>query len=145
MNPSDIRAELLGHHREIRAQIDELREDLEDCPSGGESRDDLRAALLLLAQRVRAHNEREEELLGDLLPGVDAWGPVRTEVMLREHAKEHEELYDALLVAGDAPDAGRATIDLLRKMLAHMEHEEHIFLSEEVLSDGVVHGDPMGG
>ena len=146
MKPSEMREELMQQHADIRAQIADVRRDLAASVSdGARTGDDLRAALRLLADNVRAHNAREEELLHDYLPSVDAWGPVRTEIMLKEHAKEHEELYAALVGATTAEDGRRLLAGLVTQMLEHMAHEEKIFLGENILSDGAVVGDYFGG
>ena len=129
MNAREIRAELLGQHAEIRALIEEAR--------GGS-----KTALVRLGDAVRRHNLREEELLGQLLPTLDAWGPVRTAIMLEEHVAEHGELYAVLL---DATRGQRAVAELVEHLLEHMAYEEKTLLAEDLLDDSVVTSDSFGG
>jgi hypothetical protein len=37
------------------------------------------------------HNQREAELLGEVIPSVDAWGEMRAARMDDLHLKEHRE------------------------------------------------------
>jgi len=102
---------------------------------------ELQASVICLADRVRMHNLREEELLKDVIPTIDAWGRVRAAIMTAEHIKEHGRLYTALLgiPATSAETAGVDVVALIALMLDHMDREEAAFLNEEVLSDdGVI-------
>lgn len=148
MSASKIRTELLGQHGEIRARADEVRTAMDELRMGSASRDLLRAALAKLADSVRKHNTREEELLKDVIPHVDAWGPARAEVMVEEHGKEHQEIYAALVEAGATPDSNAAigiVAKLLERMQEHMAIEEKILLSEDVLRDDLVPREYFGG
>lgn len=145
---SKIRTELLEQHGEIRARIDEVKAAAEKLGQGEAARDLLRTALARLAEAVRKHNQNEEELLRDVIPHVDAWGPARAEVMVEEHGKEHQELYAALVEAGATPD-GQAAITIVSKLLdrmrEHMAIEEKVILSEDVLRDDLVPREYFGG
>ncbi len=148
MSASKIRTELLGQHGEIRARADEVRTAMDELRKGSSGRDSLRAALAKLADSVRKHNQREEELLKDVIPHVDAWGPARAEVMVEEHGKEHQEIYAALVEAGATPDSDAAigiVAKLLERMQEHMAIEEKIVLSEDVLRDDLVPREYFGG
>lgn len=137
MKLSEIRAELLLQHAELRRLVRDVLDATERWKSG-QSRDDLHRALGRLSSLVRTHNAREEELLRTIMPGIDAWGPVRAALMLDEHVREHEDLLRALLetsVAPDASDAAPALADLAARMLQHMEREEKTFLGEDLLRD----------
>lgn len=115
---------------------------------GEDVRDPLHHALVHLASLLRAHNQREEELMKDVFPTLDAWGPIRKEIMLEEHVEEHQQVVDALMTASSAPDAVEAakkTIKLFDRLLGHMAREEKVFLSEDVLSDEGVPPDWFGG
>jgi hypothetical protein len=93
--------------------------------SGDECGEELQASVRRLAERVRTHNDREEELLQDIIPVVDAWGPVRSAVMTVEHLKEHHRFHTALLSLPStaAETAGVGVIALLALMGNHMERE----------------------
>lgn len=148
MTPSEIRRELLEQHREVRARMDDARGAITRWKGGSPARDAVQVALALLADAVRKHNRREEELLRDIIPTVDAWGPARAEIMVEEHAKEHAELHAALIEAGSAPDSEKASaiLDALVTNLGeHMTREEKILLSEDVLHDDQLVRDYFGG
>lgn len=144
MTSSEIRAELLQQHADLRARIQEARQAAEGQRVDG-SRDELRAALLRLAEALRKHNRREEELLREILPTVDAWGPVRAELMLEEHVQEHDAIYETLVDAGAAPDARPLVARLVDALLEHMAREEKTFLTEAVLCDDGIVRDYFGG
>lgn len=146
MKPSEIRVELLGQHADIRSRIGEMRLLIQQCRAGESTRDELQAALTRLVGLFRKHNLREEQLLRDVLPGVDAWGPARAEIMLEQHTKEHDALYAALVDAG--AQAGARDVDITRlldRIVEHMDHEEKIFLAEDVLRDDDIVRDYFGG
>lgn len=136
MKLSEIRAELLEQHAELRTRIAAM---LIACHrwQAGAPRADLDRTLGPLATLVKAHNAREDELYG-VIQGIDAWGPVRAAVMVEEHLKEHEDLLDALLKTGRATDAdvaAPALRELAARMLRHMDREEQTFLADDVLRD----------
>lgn len=148
MKPSEIRKELLEQHQDLRVRIDQAREVVARCQRGQAGSDDLHRALVHVADAVRMHNQREEELMRDVLPTVDAWGPVRKEVMLEEHVVEHSEIYDALLQAGQGGDLGKASttaLVLFERMVEHMAREEKVFLGADLLDDLGAPPDTFGG
>ena len=145
MRPSEIRDELLAQHEELRAKISDVRRLIDHQGRGGDG--DLQGSILRLAGVVSIHNAREEELMRDVFPTLDAWGPARAEVMREEHVLEHQELFDSLMASRDALDGGslEGVRELLDNMLAHMEREEKVFLCKEVLCDDGVEPDYFGG
>ncbi len=122
--------ELLAQHNEIRRLIQAVRDAEPDVAQA--QRAQLRAALT-------AHNAREEELLGTVLPGIDAWSEIRTAHMSDDHRAEHRDL-EKLLDDGrsDATAPRDETLALLDDILAHMRDEEALFLNEKVLRDDVI-------
>jgi len=118
-----------------------------DRASAGAEIEDLVTAVRLLADLVRRHNQREEQLLRDLIPTVDAWGEARAELMTDEHVREHGAIHGALLGMTRTPSefAGAGMRLLFDQMLDHMAREERAFLNERVLRDDVVAIDPFGG
>jgi hemerythrin HHE cation binding domain-containing protein len=141
MKLSDIRTELLEQHRQIRESMATTRDIALRVREGDGENRELHASLIRLADRVRRHNLREEELLGNIIPTIDAWGPVRAAIMTAEHIKEHGRLYTALLgiPATSGETAAVGIVELIALMLDHMDREEATFLNEEVLSDdGVI-------
>jgi len=140
MTPSEIRAELLGQHARLRSLIDETRAIAERARQGEAVGDALRDGVARLATAMRDHNAREEELLGGILPTVDAWGPARAEIMDETHRREHDELYEVLLGIRTAPRelAGAGVTALFDRLLEHMAREEKTLLGEDVLKDDTV-------
>jgi hemerythrin len=98
---------------------------------------DLPSAIRLLVDAVRRHNQREEHLLRDLIPTVDAWGQMRAEIMTDEHVHEHNLLHRTLL-GTPSELAGPDISQLLDRLIQHMAREEEAFLNERVLRDDVV-------
>ena len=132
---SELRTILLKQHADIRALLDETRAASSQVPIDQER---LTGALGRLVTLVQTHNAAEEEALRKILPTIDAWGPVRNEVMLHEHLTEHTELYLMLLEASKAnlPAGLPATLaELLDKFAKHMAYEEKTFLGPETLDE----------
>jgi hypothetical protein len=143
MNATQIRTELLAQHMQLRELIAEARTAIGRVPMGQPEDDDGPAACLSrLASALHAHNRCEESLLKGVLVTVDAWGPVRAQVMNERHAAEHAELHGALLdTTLDPEHVGR----LFDRLLEHMGSEERAFLGEEVLRDDAIVIDAFGG
>jgi hypothetical protein len=146
MKLSDIRRELLEQHHQIRTLMTATHVVADDVLTGAGSRDALRASLTRLAHALWAHNVREEELLRDVIPSVDAWGPARAAVMTDEHAKEHTRVHAALLDLRSTEDTSvDSVLALVALMRDHMDREEAVFLREDVLCDDVVVADQADG
>jgi hypothetical protein len=147
MNPSEIRSALLREHAQIRIMLDVTLTFAEASHVDALGCDDLRQHLIRLTDAIRTHNLREEALLRELIPSVDAWGPARAALMFEEHVQEHEQLYAALLGVPFTPAefavAGvRALVDLIHE---HIDREEAAFLNEDVLRDDLVVADQSVG
>jgi hypothetical protein len=97
MTPSEIRAELLEQHAELRRMVDRARPCSDPAYHDALTVQDRLREMRLLAYAVQRHNQREEVLLRDLLLTVDAWAQARAEVMTDEHVREHEAFYRGLL------------------------------------------------
>jgi hypothetical protein len=140
MKPSEIRGELLREHAQIRLMLDVTLTFAEVLHVDAPGCDDLREHLVRLADAIRTHNLREEALLRDLIPSVDAWGPARVAVMVEEHIQEHERLYAALLgIPGTPAEFAVAGVGALVRLIGeHMDREEVAFLGEDVLRDDLV-------
>jgi hypothetical protein len=154
MTPSEIRSELLGQHEKLRTKMAETRIEAERCAAGALPLRGLKLCLCELANALRMHNLREEELLHDVLPDVDAWGKARTETMLDEHVHEHQEIYATLLTFGACNDADPASafepaagavLDLIARITSHMAYEEQAYLAEDVLTESTVPPDSFSG
>ena len=129
MKPSEIRRELLDQHAEIQRRLEAARI---------AEPQHLHSALVRLADYLRVHNLREEELMTDIFPQLDAWGMIRAEVMVGEHLEEHRELWEAVLDTSETTDptaAASKTRALCERIHEHMLREEKVFLNDEVLTD----------
>jgi len=141
MSPNEIRGELLEQHAKLRGMIGEVQRAVGCAHESEAMRSELRACMDRLSLALRTHNHREEELLKGILVTVDAWGPVRAEIMSEQHAAEHVELYAVL---SDANVTSRTAIvdgvlhAGLDRVLEHMAREEIAFLGEDVLRDDSV-------
>lgn len=146
MKLSDIRRELLEQHHQLRTMMTATRVVAEHVLAGAGTRDALRSSLTRLANAVRAHNVREEELLRDVISSLDAWGPARAAMMTDEHAKEHTRLHAALLDMRSTEDTSvDSVLAVVALMRDHMDREEAVFLREDVLRDDIVVADQADG
>jgi Hemerythrin HHE cation binding domain len=140
MKPSEIRNELLHQHAQIRIMIDVTLTIAEGARVGAPGRGDLQGCVVRLADALRTHNQREEALLRDLIPSIDAWGPARAAIMTEEHKREHDRLDAAMLGVPCTPVefAAAGIVALVELIRQHMDREEAVFLGEDVLRDDVV-------
>lgn len=128
---SKIRSILIAQHDEIRAEIAAakllLGQPLIDRPR-------LQETLDRLVTFLRRHNNTEEDALRNVLPGLDAFGPVRKGVMISDHIAEHEDLHGTLVRVGGVDNAERIAelAGMLDRLFAHMEHEENLFLNPKL-------------
>jgi iron-sulfur cluster repair protein YtfE (RIC family) len=88
------------------------------------------------ADDLRVHLAAEEELLGPILERLDAWGPVRLELLRSEHAHQRAVLRalhaDRKLEPREMAKRARS---LVADVLVDMEAEERDLLSENLLRD----------
>ena len=147
MTPSEICAELLEQHAELRRMVDRARPCSDPACHDALTVQDRLREMRLLAYAVQRHNQREELLLRDLLLTVDAWAQARAEVMTDEHVREHEAFYRGLLATpGVAFEFAKGDVDrVLDALLSHMAHEEQAFLNDRVLRDDFVAVAQFGG
>jgi hypothetical protein len=148
MTPSQIRTELLAQHAGLRSLIADTRKAAEGVRGGSAGREELRFRVERLTTALRAHNLHEETVLRDIVKNVDAWGPVRIEIMDEAHVDEHLGLVAALLgtnAASDAEIAGTGVSSVLDRLEAHMAREEEVILAESVLRDDGIAIGAFGG
>jgi hypothetical protein len=147
MKPSEIRAELLAQHHELRRIIAATRTKAKEARAGRTAIPELQASLTELSEAMSAHNLREEGLLRDVIVSVDAWGPARAAIMSEEHIHEHARLRDALGAIRSTPTeiAGIGVVALIDWILEHMDREESVLLAEDVLRDDEVVPNQSGG
>jgi len=141
MELTELRKELLRQHAELRelakvvARVSErARGDVRRLP-------ELRLLLQSLYDELRVHNEYEEEQLSAILPKIDAWGPVRDDLMGLHHGEEHAWILHGIEAAASEPRPAmiaESVADVLRELHAHMEREERELLSPDVLRDDLI-------
>jgi hypothetical protein len=135
--PSEIRRELLRDHLQIRKLLANLVHLAERIVSGEGDPARLRGMADQLRQLLREHNDAEEQHLEAYLVGLDAWGPIRVEQMLKEHAAEHVEMREALQ-GREGRALALAVPALAGQLRRHMLEEEQTFLHVDVLRDSLV-------
>ncbi len=147
MKPSEIRGELLHEHARIRTMLDVTLTIAKGMGASAPGRGDLQACVVRLADALRAHNRREEELLRDFIASIDAWGPTRAAIMADEHKREHDRLDAALSGVPRTPIefAAAGIIALVALIRQHMDREEEAFLGEDVLRDDLIVTNQSGG
>jgi Hemerythrin HHE cation binding domain len=136
MKKSEIRGVLLTEHAHLRKRIDEVRSTVR--MRGRRRRIALRAAVDRLGHELHEHTRNEEKLLRGLLRDVDAWGPVREEIMAEGHLAEHREIIaaaiEAIVVCETSAKNGVLSA-ILDRILDHLTREEVVLLAEDVLCD----------
>src|SRR3954454_8554403 len=139
MNHEERRQILETQHRGLRALIARVRDtagdtlEAEGGPPGA-----LRNLVGDLHEQMEKHLATEEALLGPVLERIDAWGPVRLDLMRAEHA--HQRAVLAVLRsdrAGGLPSALFAprVLGLLDDVSADMDAEDKDLLDPRVLRD----------
>ena len=128
MAHEDVRAELLDHHARLRIKIARGRE----LANQAKIRE-LHDALIDLSNLLRLHHSREEEVLRAIFPQLDDWGMLRAASMVEEHADEHREIFDTLLLltTSDTANALATAIALFDRILAHMADERPFLEPDE--------------
>jgi len=128
--PSRVLAELAGQHAILHDMIDRCEELADALDVDRIDPDVLLREVARLRIALDAHNRYEEQLLPPLLLDAEWLGAVRVSRMVEDHIVEHRAMRTQL---GSAPSSElRATLASLR---AHLDSEEHDFLTKRVLRD----------
>jgi len=130
---AEIGALLLEQHDGLRVRTARCLALSERLLRGEPIAAELATEVARLREQFLEHNEVEQRLLEPLLARSDAWGPLRVERMLEEHAAEHAAFLEQL-DGGTAEIAARFS-DFAEELDAHMAAEERTFLSRRVLED----------
>jgi len=141
MRHLDRTSVLLAQHKQLRERIVDVGEASANVLASDEADLPVRAsemerAIGVFADEMRTHLATEEELLGPILERLDAWGPVRLDLLRSEHAHQRAVLH-ALHVGcrlGAREMARRARM-LIADVLLDMDAEERDLLSEDLLRD----------
>ena len=144
--PSQVRQKILAEHTELRAKLLRLELLLDHIPPGNEGwSGPVESAVLQLVEALKAHMQRENELLLPILRGIDAWGPDRALQLEQEH--HHQQVDLAVLVGKLEGGALQPVMALAREFIAllraDMEFEEQEFLGANLLRDDLVTADAV--
>ncbi|MEX1259167.1 MAG: hemerythrin domain-containing protein [Gemmatimonadota bacterium] len=144
---SDIRQELLSQHASVRGLAEGVKE-LAERPPTASAASELGRLLHALGDAIDAHNAREEQLLDDIVPTIDAWGSIRAARLDEHHRQEHRRLLEAIRAAAESKDftvATHAALAAIEELEGHMRAEEEEVLSPNVLRDDVTNIDQTDG
>ena len=136
MTQAVARDELLAQHAGIRLLLAEATTQAAQVLTGLPVKAGFHKTVRRLLVALSEHNAAEERLLEPLLRDADAWGQLRVNRMLEEHAAEHAVILDALAV--DSSELERHMAEIAEDLDAHMLAEERTFLSSAVLRDDIV-------
>jgi len=131
---------LCAQHRHLRGTIAAAQQAARELLARSGSVATLQAAVAILEGELHAHLADEERLLEPILATIDAWGPVRLELLRAEHAHQRAVLS---VLAGPtaspaAPLVAERMLLLCSEVLADMESEERELLNEKVFHDDLV-------
>jgi len=142
MTHEERRQTLHAQHRQLRAAIAEVRRcalellgtESDDCAG-------LRSRVGALGDELERHLADEEALLEPILERIDAWGPVRLDLLRAEHA--HQRAVLALLRSDRAAALpslllARRVISLLDDIATDMDAEDRDLLDPRVLRDDLI-------
>lgn len=138
---AELRTELLSQHKELRDLAVAVAVAADGARSEPAQLPELRAILIDLAARVLAHNAFEDRELHAVLRSIDAWGPIRDELVDERHESEHQAILAAVRVASRETSAAAiadATMRALADLSTHMAREERELLHPDVLRDDLI-------
>ncbi len=139
MNHEERRQTLHAQHQQLRAVIAEVRQAaLEVLGAESEDSSELRDRVGRLREDLERHLSLEEALLEPVLERIDAWGPIRLELLRTEHA--HQRAVLSLLRSDRAAaipplQLARRVLGLLDDISADMDAEDRDLLDARVLRD----------
>jgi hypothetical protein len=98
--------------------------------------DILRERAELLYRMLTEHIDLEERALAPIVERIDAWGPVRLEQMLYDHAGQRMALKQAVHDLGiDGRSLGQVVQSMCWELLHDMKREEHDLLHPDLWRD----------
>jgi iron-sulfur cluster repair protein YtfE (RIC family) len=134
------RHNLLMQHQALRGVMAELKTRAEEVLLDNRDPAALHASLRRLHEAFERHLASEEELLEPILERIDAWGPLRLELLRAEHAHQRAVLHALRSAeAMRAPEVvARRAVALAEELLADMDAEERELLDARVLRDDAI-------
>lgn len=142
MTHEERRQTLHAQHQQLRVVIAGVREAALEV-LGSEATDcaGLRMRISVLHDDLQRHLATEEALLEPVLERIDAWGPVRLDLLRAEHA--HQRAVLSLLRSDRAAALpplvlSRRVLGLLDDIMADMDAEDRDLLDPRVLRDDII-------
>lgn len=112
LDPAQLRLSILAEHRKIRELLAKLEASANTLLACGVSnpreRRATRRLALHLCDVMSAHVAVENELLVPVVEQIDAWGAVRAQRLLEEHAEQLRLLQAYIAMLADGTDSGQA-------------------------------------
>jgi iron-sulfur cluster repair protein YtfE (RIC family) len=142
MTHEERRQTLHDQHQHLRAVIARVREAALEIVGAEESDStSLRSLISELRDDMERHLATEEALLGPVLERIDAWGPVRLDLLRAEHA--HQRAVLSVLRSDRAAAVppltlARRLLGLLDDIIADMDAEDRDLLDPRVLRDDLI-------
>jgi iron-sulfur cluster repair protein YtfE (RIC family) len=146
--PSDVSGRIVGQHRAVRLQLDELSRVAKTVLTGGPAA--LKRALDLtrtLYDDLLKHIVLEGKILLPALRDADAWGKIRADTLigrLRTRRQELRALHESCATA-ESKTLGREIDRFIDDRRADMAHAEREVLDPSVLRDDVLSIDSASG
>ena len=137
MTNQERRTILLQQHASLRKKIARTRAAARNTLRGAAA-DGLRRAVQALKTDLFAHLAVEEELIGPILLKLDAWGAVRFELLLTEHAHQRAALSAWARGSEDPRGDAERTLLLCHELLTDLEFEEKELFNETLLRDDCI-------
>jgi hypothetical protein len=133
----DVRARVLAEHARLRTAICDVDRLAIAVAAGDLGKVDiLRERAELLFRMLTEHIDHEERALAPIVERIDAWGPVRLEQMLHDHAGQRMALKQAVHDLGvEGRSLGQAVQSMCWELLHDMKREEHDLLHPDLWRD----------
>jgi iron-sulfur cluster repair protein YtfE (RIC family) len=134
---------LIAQHEQLRGLIARMRSAAgrllsADGEGAVQLLQELRCAVDELQANFYAHLLTEEAILEPILLRIDAWGPIRLDLLRAEHSHQRAVLAALRSAEVDAYSVARRAAALAEELLVDMDAEERDLLAPELLRDDPV-------
>jgi hypothetical protein len=136
----DVRTRVLAEHTRLRTVINDVDRLASAVTAGDFGKIELlRERAERLYRMLTDHIDHEESVLAPIIEGIDAWGPVRLEQMLHDHAGQRMALKQAVNDLGvEGGPLGQAVQSMCWELLHDMKREEHDLLHPDLWQDSPI-------
>jgi hypothetical protein len=149
LNPGSVRERILSDHDRLRGLMKRVATSACEALRDEKRRPWVRDALAELRADLERHLDYEEMTLVPLLASADAWGPVRAENLVKDHAGQRALLVALTEDAGDGFRTMEALVDEIEWFVQSFERdmfdEEATFLNAEALGEEIFVTDQVAG